>query len=233
MFTKSENMVNKLCRKILVLFLFIFSISQMNVAMESHISQDGPEKRICELPLENGYRLVPYQENHKSEFKAIVNDEGVYPSIRDGKLWTDETIEKRHLAYLEGNQNDNSVYKPNTFLACWILLTPKGEVIGRGGLQDEDGCAPIATEVFFALKKEFQGKGLGTACFKAIVDWFDQTIGSDVLLRWLSMKDNIASQHIAQKLGFKPRMTPGSRRPKKVVINQWEKNYLVFERNSE
>ena len=233
MFMKSKKMVSNLLRRIFALFFLILSFSEVNVAMEAHISQDGPQKKICELKLENGYRLVPYQKKHKSGFKAVVNDEGVYPHIRDGKLWTDETVEKRHLAYLEGNRNDNSGYKPNTFLACWVLLAPKGEVIGRGGLQVEDGCAPIATEVFFAIKKEFQGKGLGTECFKAIMNWFDQTVGSDVLLRWLAIKENKISQHLAQKLRFEPRMTMQSGRLKKVLISQWDKTYLVFERNGE
>ncbi|MBX9804651.1 MAG: GNAT family N-acetyltransferase [Alphaproteobacteria bacterium] len=230
MFRKSEKIVNALLQKKLVSFFFMLSFSEVNVAMETPTSQEGAQKKICELTLENGYKLVPYQKKHKRDFKAVVNNEGVYPYIRDGKLWSDEVIEARHVAYLKGNCNDNSVYKPNTFLACWVLLAPKGEVIGRGGFQVEDGCAPIATEVFFAIEKDFQGKGLGTACFKAIVNWFDQTVGSDILLRWLTMKENAISRKLAKSLGFEPRMTLWSGQPGQVFVNQWNKNYLVYER---
>jgi RimJ/RimL family protein N-acetyltransferase len=185
--------------------------------------------KIREIPLPGGYALVPYQAKHIDGLKSVVNDPEVFPHIRHGGKWNDDLIQKRHNAYLEGNANNNTKYDPTTFLACWVLISPSGEIIGRGGFQPEDECQPVATEAFFAIKGNYQGKGLMQASWRGMHEWFDNVVGSDKLLRWLTMKDNIASIHLAQKFGFKPRANESG--DAQLVIKNWDKEYFVFERN--
>lgn len=186
------------------------------------------DHKIPQISLNGGYTLVPYQADHIEGFKSVVNDPAVYPSIRHGGQWCDELIKRRHNAYLEGNASSNDKYNPETFLACWVLVSPSGEIIGRGGFQPEDECQPVATEPFFAIKGEFQNQGLMKQVGTAIQDWFEKTQGSDKLLRCLTMKNNPASQHLAVTFGFTPR---DDGKGQQLVITNWGKEYLVFELN--
>jgi hypothetical protein len=202
----------------------------MSVILINQSNSAQYDKRIHEIPLDGGFKLVPYQEGHKEALKSTINDPNVFTTIRHGEPWSDDLIQRRHDAYLKGNASENEKYDPATFLACWVLITPEGDTIGRGGFQVEDECNPIATEVFFAIKGDFQHQGLGKKSFIAIIRWFDETIGSHIPLRWLAMSTNEASKHLAGILKFKPRYTSTGQQ---LAITNWGKEYLVFERRGE
>ena len=182
-----------------------------------------------EFVLGDQYKLVPYHtfENRLASLTDIVNDPKVYPTIRDGKPWSEPTVLVRHGAYLEGNQSfeRGEKYMPENFTLCWVLLDKQGKAVGRGGFQTEDGLGLPMTEVFFALKGDYQEQGLGGLIFKILVDWFQKICCKQPFL-WLSAPDNMKSLKIASRLGFEPLME--SKVDKQRTIKNWDKTYLVF-----
>lgn len=185
---------------------------------------------MCSIDLKDGYKLVPYQEDYEKALKEITNDQDVYPHLSTGQPWTDEMIHPRHLAYLKGNAS-NEDYKPQTFIKCWVLITPEGEAIGRGGFIPEVRCSPEATQPFFAIKGAYQHKGehqlkLGTQSAYALLKWFDENIGSDKLLRCITLSNNEATKHLALKNSFELLMN--GEQP--LTLKFADRDCLVFER---
>lgn len=57
-------------------------------------------------------------------------------------------------------------------------------------------------EILFAIADEYQNKGYATEAGKAIIDWAFQNCVLDYLVAIVKL-DNIASQRVIEKLGFK------------------------------
>lgn len=180
------------------------------------------------IELSQGFKLVPYAKTHRADLESIVNDPDVYGSLRHGGLWDRDLLDQRHTAYVEGNAafRRGEPYTPDNFTVCWVLIAPTGEVVGCGRLQDSRACSPPMTDIFLAIKGNYQGRGLGTQAFQEIMRWFHKTISQNIPLWWLSMPSNKKSQHLALKLGFKPVLKDG----KQVEVNGWGKSYLVFQK---
>lgn len=190
---------------------------------------------VSELPefvVDEDYLLVPYHriERNLSFLGEVVNDPKVYPMIRHGKLWDESLLLDRHRAYIEGNQSFEmgNAYNSADFTVCWLLIDRRGEAVGRGGFQPQDCLGRAETEIFFAIKGDYQRKGLGRAVFKALSEWFERLFAGSTLL-WLSVSDNIPSLRIANRLEFQPVLESDGHQQKRIM--EWERIYVVLRKS--
>jgi ribosomal-protein-serine acetyltransferase len=71
-------------------------------------------------------------------------------------------------------------------------------ILGVAGL-NRDG--PASAELHYWIRSDHSGQGLTTEACRALLDWAPRALGVKRLTLWAG-RDNAASRHVAEKLGF-------------------------------
>lgn len=96
-------------------------------------------------------------------------------------------------SYWEGVNSDSSLY-------CSIWTKDSQQFVGYCAIEQLNRTPP---ELSICLKKEFHGIGYGPEIISAFMDRFESIVGPSEFIAQIEA-DNLRSQHMFRKLGFKP-----------------------------
>lgn len=146
-------------------------------------------------------KLIPLTENNLEEsledLKKFYKSENL---ISTNKKLSD-LMQKIYQIKLINIKNDPENY---LFYTYWLIVKKnKNQVVGRIGFKDRPDNKNYC-EVGYGIKKEFQSKGYMTEALKRFLIWaFDQDINPIIKIIAKTNQNNIPSQKVLKKVGFK------------------------------
>lgn len=105
-----------------------------------------------------------------------------------------EEEKKKHAAYIK-----NRYYFYN--YGIWGIFLHDGTLIGRCGIEDKEINEKIEVHLGYVIKKEYQGKGIATACSQLVLDYAFTHLELTRITA-LIHADNKPSIRVADKLGM-------------------------------
>jgi RimJ/RimL family protein N-acetyltransferase len=146
-------------------------------------------------------KLIPLTENDLKEsledLKEFYKSENL---ISTNKRLSD-LMHKIYQIKLVNIKNDPENY---LFYTYWLIVKKEtNQVIGRIGFKDSPNKNKTC-EVGYGIKKSFQSKGYMTEALKKLIIWgFNQEINPINTIIAKTNEDNIPSQKVLKKVGFK------------------------------
>jgi [ribosomal protein S5]-alanine N-acetyltransferase len=140
--------------------------------------------------------------------EAIYNlalEEEINRFLPDWKTSREQRLEWVRDYEIPGNQAflkavaDGTV--PEGYLRLGIVLKENGQFIGWCCAGPKDELPKPNTEIFYAVSKDYAGRGYVTAAAKALIHYLFEETKIDTL-NALAEIDNIASNKVIQKCGF-------------------------------
>ena len=168
-------------------------------------------ENVEELPLrsyEEAYRRLAGFPWDILETERLMVRESTVSDVRDFyRIYSEPSI----TYYMEGLYQDpeeekaymeayiKQAYGFYGFGLWTVLLKPKGQVIGRAGLNVREGYE--LPELGFVIEKRYQGQGYGFEACSAILRYAKQELGF-AHVQALVQEENRESRGLLQKLGF-------------------------------
>jgi len=106
----------------------------------------------------------------------------------------DPTLEGSHVQTARSQAGWNS----GTHYHFALIERETGMVLGVAGLNMEKADAP---ELHYWIRSDHARRGLTTEACRALIDWARRVLRVRRLTLWAG-RDNAASRHVAEKLGF-------------------------------
>jgi ribosomal-protein-alanine N-acetyltransferase len=145
-------------------------------------------------------RLIirPYGPSDDQDLHELISQPEVREFIPDDPMTLEEV--RRIIVWLGECYPKNTPEK----IIKWTLAMvwrDTNKVIGSCGLGPLD-FSPDETELFYALRKEFWGRGLATEAARAVLKYAFETIRVERLVA-VTMPANVGSVKVIEKLGFR------------------------------
>ncbi len=142
--------------------------------------------------------LRPYELSDDRDLHELVSQPEVMEFIPEDPMTLQEA--RRIIAWLQECYPKNTPQK----IIKWTLamvFKETDKVIGSCGLGPLD-FSPDETELFYALRKEYWGRGLATEASRAILKYAFETIKIERLVA-VTMPANVGSVKVIEKLGLR------------------------------
>lgn len=121
----------------------------------------------------------------------------------NGNLLPPEQVEQRYY-----NRSLQRMWESPDVLSITFIIDYKNESVGRIGIGPLKNRGDINCEIGYAIKQDFSGKKITSSCVKAVLEFLKYLLENKPeeydfnKLRATAKPDNIASNHILNKLGF-------------------------------
>lgn len=153
---------------------------------------------VKEMRIETDRLIIrPFILNDLSECYELMQDEELFNYL-DWKVTSIEIFKGTFNWWIdlyETNFDDDFKYN------FAIFLKDNNAFIGWGGFGAID-CFYPENEIYYLVGKEYWKKGYATEMMNALLDYYFNTIGMNKIIA-LAKPENIASNRVIQKLGFK------------------------------
>jgi len=153
---------------------------------------------VKEMRIETDRLIIrPFIENDFEECFQLMQEKELYKYL-DWNVMSFEDFKgvfKWWIDLYETNYDDDFKYN------FAIFLKENNKFIGWGGFGVID-CFYPDKEIYYLIGKEYWGKGYATEAMSALIHYYFNTIGLDKLIA-LAKPENISSNKVIQKLGFK------------------------------
>lgn len=137
-----------------------------------------------------------YNLTLQKEIIEFLPDWGGTKEQRRYWLVNDHMVENRKFLNAVPNINGEG-------LILGIILKETGEFIGWCGTYPKDELPPPNREIFYAISKDYRGRGFTTQAAQGIINYLFENTNVDELSA-IALLHNIPSNRVIQKCGFKP-----------------------------
>lgn len=205
--TDSEEVVKQLAEKQLPLAVYLHEENKEQDLSAAKYAFESPEG-LDAVYMERVYRRykdIPWDilETERCYLReTMVEDvDDFYEIYKEPEMtrYTDALYESKISEYAYVREYIEKVYKFFEFGIWTVVLKKTGQVIGRAGLNIREGYDQ--PELGYVIGVPWQGQGIATEICRGILGtaWMDY--GFEHLIT-IIQKENIASLHLAQRLGF-------------------------------
>jgi RimJ/RimL family protein N-acetyltransferase len=167
------------------------------------------KEKILAVPYANFY---PNNKPSNCLYELLNEPSLLNSSNRDE--YTYEEVKQYHQNSIKGTQwfQFNSTYCVEKCTLSWLIVSNtfnknriiSTKLIGYAGVKEDDIFYidnPLSN-LYLGIIGDYQNKGIGTEFTKKFINWWTQ-IFSTAKLQWVSRFDNLGSQNLAVKSGFK------------------------------
>lgn len=167
------------------------------------------EEKILAVPYTN------FNLNNKlsNDLYELLNEPSLLNSSNRDE-YTREEIKHYHQNSIKGTQwfQFNRTYCVEKCTLSWVIVSNtlykrkiiSSKLIGYAGVKEDDTFyidTPLSS-LYLGIIEDYQNKGIGTKFNEKFINWWTR-IFSTAKLQWVSRFDNLGSQNLAIKSGFK------------------------------
>jgi ribosomal-protein-alanine N-acetyltransferase len=157
--------------------------AEMQVALRQHLSKVGAVPELQLLRAGHGPAVLAFELANRAYFAAVISDRG--------DEFYDRFTERHNASLAEQEAGDCAFY---------VLVGEDGAVLGRFNLYDiQDGTAVLG----YRVAQHVAGRGVATAAVRELCGLAAAQYGLRTL-RAATSHDNVASQKVLAKAGFRP-----------------------------
>jgi len=167
------------------------------------------KEKIVAVPYANFY----FNNKSSNYLYELLNEPSLLNSSnRDEYTW--EEMKQYHQNSMKGTQwfQFNRTYCVEKCTLSWVIVSNtvnknkivSSKLVGYAGVKEDDIFyidTPLSS-LYLGIIGDYQNKGIGTDFTKKFINWWTQ-IFSTAKLQWVSRFDNLGSQNLALKSGFK------------------------------
>lgn len=156
----------------------------------------------------------------RDELWELLNHPKVYPFLRNGNPWSEESFDSLMDFYQRCSHNPEKEMQANSLALCW-LIRKDSVTIGRIGIQNVSQTPQM--EIFIAIHPDYQNKGYAKSVLPIMENWYSHHIQKPKILAHIQLH-NTASTHLFLNSHYQRVMEQNQQK----VVKLWGLEYGVF-----